>query len=151
MPTGSTGFKSIFGGQSFWSFCPSTGPTASQTGVIGDVVMANPPVLGQPAWYIYTASGWTPGQTLFTQTAYTNTAAAALPNGYSMYILSPGGYAATLSSSTSTASGSRINLYASAAVTLSALTGESITGSTTLAAGSVSEFVDSGTVWFRVV
>jgi len=153
MPSGATGARDIFLGQNFIQYCPSTGPTSGTPAQVGDIAIANPPIPGYPSVYQYINStvGWVGVGGSVEAGTYANTAAAAVPGGYAFYNFSPGGYAATLSSPATLASSTRFNAFASAAVTLSALTGSSITGSTTLAAGSVSEFVSNGTVWYRVV
>ncbi len=154
--TGSTGFVTEIMGANRVTYGTATGPS-SGAWQVGDICIVNPPALGSPTHLTCTSAGspgtWTAiNAPILSQTPVTVTAASALSNGFAFYNFSPGGYGpVTIASSISTSSGTRINMYASAAVTLAALTGESIVGSTTLAAGSVSEFLDSGTLWYRVV
>lgn len=154
MPSGSTGFTELQLGQNVVSF---TGTTAPATGYhqAGEISYVNPPTTGFPFYFVCITTGtpgaWSPGPIAQTSGATTVGVASVLPTGASFINFSPGGYAATMSSAVSTASGTRLNMFASAAVTLSPLSGESIVGSTTLAAGSVSEFIDQGTIWYRIV
>lgn len=153
MPSGNTGARNIFLGQSFVQFCGTGGPASTYPAQIGDVAIVNPPTAGYPLYYNYASlngtAQWVPGPET-SGGVFTNTAAAALPTGYKVYNMSPGGYAATLASATILPSGSEVFVQASAAVTLSALTGESISGSSTVAAGATALYVDGGTTWYRV-
>jgi hypothetical protein len=154
MPSGNTGFQQLQLGQNVISF---TGTAAPATGYhqAGEIAYVNPPTAGYPLFFTCITTGtpgtWVAGPPAVSATQTAITAAAAVPAGASFVAFSPGGYAATMAPATGTPINYQLNMYASAAVTLSAVSGESITGSNTIAAGVVAQFVHgSPTVWFRL-
>lgn len=152
--TGSTGFRDIFGGQNFYQFCAHTGPASTVSGQAGDICLSNPPTAGFPHYYIYVNStiGWQPGPLVTnTATPTTITAAAAISPGVSFVNFSPGGYGSvTLASAALSNNGFKFSGYASAAVTLTPLSGQTIYGNGTIAAGTTGMFLAEASNWYRI-